>query len=118
MEDHIRLLMLRIVLTLLVAASLPVAHMNWGESPEAAGIEGPTAFTLLIGMAIWSFLAAFCYFFIGSLLQVIFSQRLKVALRFDLVAGMVLVATLSILGVFAHYRTTETPPAVDKSESS
>lgn len=106
MEEHIKILLLRIVLTGLIGAALPVAHAYWGESPEVAGIEGPTAFALLIGMMGYGLVAAVGYFFVGSLLQVMFSRRLKVAFYYDVLMGIALILLLALAGVSAHYYST------------
>jgi hypothetical protein len=107
MEEHIKAVLCRIILSALVSASLPFAHAQWGESPEAAGIEGPTAFALLLGLAMWSLLAAILYFFVGCVVQTVFRNRLQIAFYYDLLVGFVLVAILGFAGVMAHYSSTQ-----------
>lgn len=108
MEEHIKALFCRIVLAVLVLASLPFVHMQWGESPEAAGIDGPAAFAILIGMAGWSFLAAIVYFFIGCLVQAVFRHRLQIAFYYDIPVGILLIVLFAFAGVTAHYQAS--PP--------
>ena len=97
MEEHIKALFCRTILAVVIAVSLPVAHSWWGASLEAVGIEGPSAFVVLLSMYAWSALVAIGYFIVGGIIQYLYRRRLQVSFYYDVGVGLV----LTTLGVWA-----------------
>jgi len=103
MVSHQSIIIVRIVFAILIAAALPKSHEWWGASPEAAGIEGPSAFVLQLMIVVFSVFVAVVYFAIGSVVQFVARSRIAIAAYFDVCVGVVLIAFLVYGGITAEY---------------
>ncbi|MCR6475233.1 hypothetical protein NU688_03605 [Variovorax sp. ZS18.2.2] len=91
----------RSVLALCVAVALPLAHVEWGESYPG---EGQKAFGMLLVFYLIGMCAAFVYFIIGTVAQILLRRRPpKASLILDIGLAMLLGLVLAYGGITAHY---------------
>ena len=54
-------------------------------------------------MTVWSLLAAICYLFVGSIVQIVSRRRLQLSFYFDFSVGLVLIGLFVFGGIAAEY---------------
>ncbi|MCE9608394.1 MAG: hypothetical protein K8U03_26220 [Planctomycetia bacterium] len=95
------------MLTFAVAASPLISHMQWGEDPSLAGIEGQKAFGLLGPLFSVGESIAMIYLFVGSIFQYFYRYRLSYSVAFDIVACIAAIGLCIWIGVTFSYVTVE-----------
>jgi MFS family permease len=103
MIRHLMLVGLRLVLAAVIAAALPVSHVCWGASPEAAGIDGPQAMGLLVAIAAVGLVLGGGCLLIASLVHIAGRRRPRLVLGIDLALGAAALAWAAFAGVTATY---------------
>ena len=106
MDSHGLMIGLRLLLALAVGVALPISHHWWGDSPEAAGIEGQAAFAFSLLFAAIGMAVASAFFAITTLAHFILRHRMRIVPWIDAGLALTLLAMLVLAGVTATYSTT------------
>ena len=117
MVAHCIAFLVRLLIAAGICAALPYSFIKWGDNPDRVGVEGPTVLAILMGMCLWSLIAASVYLLVGSVCQYLLRRHLRYAIALDSVLGIGLI-TLSIhAGVMAKYsvQTTQVQSAIAPS---
>ena len=110
-HPHAILIVVRLLLAVGVAAAMPVAHLWWGHSPEAAGVDGPVAFVFVVAFLGIGIAFAMAFVAVGSIAHWFLRRRLRAVRWIDGALGVAMVALLIWAGMSVTYSAAPQAPA-------